>query len=54
MPINCYAGNKGVTGDGGSGMIELLNIMFAALLLCILNLAAVVGSAWLANVLFAL
>jgi hypothetical protein len=40
--------------EGASGMIEIANIISAAFLLLILNLAAVVGSAWIANLLFAL
>jgi hypothetical protein len=35
-------------------MLEVSNILFSALLLTILSLAAVTGSAWVANLLYAL
>lgn len=35
-------------------MTELSNILFSAVLLAILSLAAVTGSAWFANLLFAI
>jgi hypothetical protein len=35
-------------------MIEIANIIFSALLLAILSLAAVTGSTWVANLLFAI
>ncbi len=46
---------EGVIGDGDTAaMIELLNAIFAALIMSVLSLAAVSGSAWIANLLFAL
>jgi hypothetical protein len=39
---------------GENTMIEISNILFSAILLAILSLAAVTGSAWVANVLFAI
>jgi hypothetical protein len=39
---------------GAGEMIEFANIIFSALLLAILSLAAVTGSSWFANFLFAI
>jgi hypothetical protein len=41
-------------GKGEGVMIEIGNIIFSALLLAILSLAAVKGSTWVANLLFAI
>jgi len=49
----CMKSAESGTGDTAA-MVEVLNAIFAALVMSVLSLAVISGSAWIANLLFAL